>query len=149
MRWLDATVRGAARGAIGAMAMSGLRQLTVAAGLVEQTPPEAILRHGVPAVFDRVPSERRPALVEAAHWSYGALGGAAFGLLPRAVRRHPLAGPVYGVLVWRGFQLAIAPLFSLPHADAGADRLAERIALVGDHLLYGVVVAASPWPHDD
>ncbi|WP_218824587.1 hypothetical protein [Asanoa hainanensis] len=132
---------------IAAMAMSGLRRMTTALNLVGQTPPESILREGAPAVFYRVPVERRAALVEAMHWSYGALGGAMFGLLPRRLRRHPLAGPVYGLVFWTGFQFVIAPVFGLPQSRRVHP--AEVLALLGDHVLYGVVVASSPWPHED
>ena len=81
------------------------------------------------------------------HWTYGALGGAAFGLLPRRVRRHPLAGPAYGVLAWTAFEFGIAPALGLPHADR--EKPTHQAALLADHLLYGAVVAASPWPHRD
>ena len=41
--------RGLVRGTVAAMAMTGVRQVTTGLGLVEQTPPDAIissLRHG-------------------------------------------------------------------------------------------------------
>jgi len=144
---LAAVCSGAARGVVAAMAMSGLRRMTTALGVVEDTPPEAVLRSTVPGAFARVPEERRPVAVEAVHWTYGALGGAAFGLLPRRVRRHPLAGPTYGVLVWTAFEFGIAPALGLPQADR--EKPSEQAALLADHLLYGAVVAASPWPHRD
>ncbi|WP_223166674.1 hypothetical protein [Nonomuraea sp. SYSU D8015] len=139
-------VRAAARGAIASMAMSGLRQLTTALGLVAQTPPEAVIKKTAPQAFRRVPVERRPAVVEAVHWLYGAGGGAFFGVLPRAVRERPWAGPVYGMLFWAAFEVAIAPALGLPRKpETGV----ERLALLADHVLYGAVVGASPWPHRD
>ncbi|WP_204082883.1 hypothetical protein [Asanoa ishikariensis] len=144
---LSAVSRGAARGVVAAMAMSGLRRMTTALSLVEDTPPEAVLRSTVPGAFARVPDQHRPVAVEAMHWTYGALGGAAFGLLPRRVRRHPLAGPIYGILAWTAFEIGIAPALGLPQADG--HKPAEQAALLADHLLYGAVVAASPWPHRD
>jgi hypothetical protein len=139
-------VRAAARGAIASMAMSGLRQLTTSLGLVAQTPPEAVIKKTAPEAFRRVPVERRPAVVETVHWLYGAGGGAFFGMLPQAVRTRPWAGPLYGVLFWAGFEMAIAPFLGLPRKpETGV----ERLALLADHILYGVVVAASPWPHRD
>ncbi len=39
-------------------------------------------------------------MIEAAHWAFGAGGGAAFGALPRDWRRRRWAGPVYGLVVW-------------------------------------------------
>jgi hypothetical protein len=38
------TARGLARGVVAAMVMTGLRQVTTGIGLVDQTPPDAILK---------------------------------------------------------------------------------------------------------
>ncbi|NUR82900.1 MAG: hypothetical protein HOY71_02300 [Nonomuraea sp.] len=122
------------------MAMSGLRQFTVSLGLVERTPPESVLQKTAPELFRSVPVERRPALVEAVHVLYGTCGGAAFGVLPRAIRKHRWSGPLYGLLVWAAFETAIAPALGLPRSR---DKGSERVALLADHLLYGIVVAAS------
>ncbi|WP_245656058.1 hypothetical protein [Microtetraspora fusca] len=140
-------LRAAVRGAIGAMAMSGFRQAMVALSAIERVPPESMLRRVVPSLFHRVPSRRRPALVEFAHWAYGAAGGAAFGLLPRAVRERPWAGPLYGVLIWGAFEGGLAPVVGL--TEEKSHDPVERLVFLVDHLLYGVVVAASPWPHHD
>ncbi|MBF8187590.1 hypothetical protein ITP53_17985 [Nonomuraea sp. K274] len=144
--WSRPIVRAAARGTIASMSMSGLRQMTTALGLVASTPPESVIERTAPGAFHRIPAERRAAVVEAVHCLYGTAGGAFFGVLPRAVRGRPWAGPVYGVLFWAGFELAIAPALGLPRQPNTAK---ERLALLADHLLYGAVVAASPWPHHD
>jgi len=139
-------VKSATRGVVAAMAMSGLRQFTTSLDLVERTPPESVLRESAPRLFYRIPVERRAALVEAIHWSYGALGGGLFGVLPRHLRRHPWTGPLYGFLFWWVFQAAIRPALGL---DASHDDPGQRLALLADHLLYGAVVAASPFPYRD
>lgn len=127
---------GALRGTIAAMAMTGMREFTLHAGILEQTPPEA--------VFTGAGRFRRPrgsgrALVELAHWSYGAAGGAVYGALPESVRRTPWSGPAYGLIIWLSFELAIAPALSLPQAKRV--RLVDRAALAVDHLLYGLVLS--------
>lgn len=137
-------LRAGARGTIGAMAMSGLRQFTTAIGVVEKVPPEAVLERTAPTMLRRLPAERRPAMVELTHWGYGALGGVLFGLLPWALRRRSLAGPAYGLAFWAVFETAIAPALGLPRRSSTTP---ERLALLADHLLYGIVVGASPWPH--
>ena len=89
-------LHGAARGAVGAMAMTGMRVLPAELGLVEQTPPQAVGRQrarGMRALLRRAPRRQRRGLVEAAHWAFGAGGGAAFGALPGAMRRRTWAGP--------------------------------------------------------
>jgi hypothetical protein len=126
------------RGAIAAMAMTGMRAFTVDLGIVEQTPPEAILKKRARGLIRQVPRNRRRAAVELAHWGYGAAGGATFSLLPESFRLRPWAGPLYGLVVWLGFELGIAPALGLTQATKL--RLAERAALAGDHLLYGLVL---------
>lgn len=136
---------GAARGAVGAMAMTGMRVLTTELGLVEQTPPQALSRQrarGIRSLVRRAPRQHRRGLIEAAHWAFGASGGAAFGALPPAARRRSWAGPVYGLVVWLGFELGIAPAFGL--SQAKRVRPVDRLALAADHLLYGLVLSATP-----
>jgi hypothetical protein len=135
---------GAACGAVGAMAMTGMRVITTELGLLEETPPRALSRQrarGIRALLRRAPRKERRGLVETAHWAFGAGGGAAYGALPRAMRRSPWAGPVYGLVVWLGFELGIAPALGL--SQAKRVRLVDRLALAGDHLLYGLVLSAT------
>jgi hypothetical protein len=48
-------VRGLVRGTVAAMAMTGVRQVTTGLGLVEQTPPEAIIKQRAPGLLVRMP----------------------------------------------------------------------------------------------
>jgi hypothetical protein len=134
-------LRGAGRGAVGAMAMTGMRVVTTELGLVEQTPPDAVSRqpHGARALLRRAPGKQHRGLVEVAHWVFGAGGGGVFGALPDVLRRRPWAGPVYGLAVWLGFELGIAPVLGLKQAKRV--RLLDRLALAADHLLYGLVLS--------
>ncbi len=125
------------RGVVGAMAMSGLRNVTVGLGIVDQSPPDAIVRRRTRGLIRLVPRKHRRASVELVHWAYGAVGGTGFGALPASLRRRAWAGPVYGLLSWAGFELAVAPSL-LGHTKKPA--VAERIALAVDHLLYGLVL---------
>jgi len=130
---------GALRGGVAAMAMTGMRAFTVDLGIVEQTPPEAIVKQKARGLIRRVPRGRRRATIELAHWGYGAAGGAAFAALPEGVRRRGWAGPIYGFVVWLGFEVALAPALGLTQSKKL--RLAERVALAIDHLLYGLVLS--------
>ncbi len=141
---LGDVLSGAACGTVGAMAMTGMRVITTELGLVEQTPPQAVSHQrarGMRALLRRAPRKQHRGLIEAAHWAFGAGGGAAFGALPRQVRRHPWAGPLYGVVVWLGFELGIAPALRLTQAKR--TRPVDRLALAADHLLYGLVLTAT------
>jgi hypothetical protein len=127
------------RGAIAAMAMTGMRAFTVDLGIVEETPPQAVLKQKARGLIRQVPKKRRRAAIELAHWGYGAGGGALFALLPDGLRRQPWAGPVYGLGVWLGFEVGLAPVLGL--SQAKKLRAAERLALAADHLLYGLVLS--------
>ncbi len=139
---LGEVVHAAARGAVGAMAMTGMRVITSELGLLEQTPPQAVARQrarGARALLRLAPRKQRRGLIETAHWAFGVGGGAVFGALPRALRRRPWAGPVYGLAVWLGFEMGIAPALGL--SQAKRVRLVDRLAVATDHLLYGLVLS--------
>lgn len=131
--------RAGLRGIIAAMAMTGMRAFTVSAGLVEESPPHAIVRKRARGLLRHVPRRRRRAAIELVHWGYGAGGGLTFGVLPEDVRRRPWAGPIYGLVLWLGFETVIAPALGLAHARQR--RIVERAALAADHALYGLVLS--------
>jgi hypothetical protein len=126
------------RGAVAAMAMTGMRALTVNLGIVKQTPPQAIFRQKARGVMALVPRRQRRAVIELFHWAYGAGGGVAFALLPDGLRRRPWAGPIYGLTIWLGFELGIAPALGLKQSKKL--RPVDRAGLAADHLLYGLVL---------
>jgi hypothetical protein len=130
---------GAIRGAVAAMAMTGLREFTRHVGLLEEPPPETILRTVVPRPWRGAQHGPRRAQAEAAHWAYGAAAGALFAALPPLLRRSAWSGPLYGLLVWAGFEGGVAPLLGLPQARRR--RPFDRIALATDHLLYGSLLS--------
>jgi hypothetical protein len=121
------------------MAMTGMRAFTVNSGIVEQTPPAAILKQKARGVMLLVPRKKRRAALEVFHWGYGAGGGAAFALLPDEWRRRRWAGPLYGLTIWLGFGLGIAPVLGL--SQARKLRPMDRTGLAADHLLYGLVLS--------
>jgi hypothetical protein len=121
------------------MAMTGLRTVTAAIGPHEESPPQAIIEDRAPAIVRRLPERSHRAVIEAAHWTYGTLGGVVFGLLPGQVRRHPATGPAYGLSIWLLFELGIAPVLGIRHARER--RVLWRVMVAMDHVLYGVVVA--------
>lgn len=79
------TAHGALRGTVAAMAMTGMRSLTVSAGLVEEPPPRAILRQKSKGLFRITPRRFRRAAQELCHWGYGA----GYGFVLSELRRRP------------------------------------------------------------
>jgi hypothetical protein len=136
----DEVLHGALRGAIGAMAMTGMRTFTADVGLLRETPPQSIAKKRRPAgVLSYVPKSRRRAAVEVLHWSVGVAGGTIFGALPDQLRRAPWFGPVYGLGILLSYDFGIAPLLGLKQAKRPKPE--EQAALIADHLLYGFVLS--------
>jgi uncharacterized membrane protein YagU involved in acid resistance len=118
------------RGVIGAMAMTGVRVFAVDTGLIREDPPSRLMRKQ---------KGRKPRwVVELAHWALGGVFGIGFGLLPERVRRRAWSGPVYGLLVWLGFDALVAPVFGLKRRRWPKGR--ERAVFIADHLLFGFVL---------
>jgi uncharacterized membrane protein YagU involved in acid resistance len=127
---VSAIVHAKLRGVIGAMAMTGVRVFALHAGLIREDPPSRL---------SRKQKGRRPRwLVELVHWAMGGVFGIGFGLLPEHVRRKPWSGPVYGLLVWLGFDSVVAPALGLKERDWPKGR--ERAVFIADHLLFGFVL---------
>ena len=135
----ETTARAAARGLVAAMAMTGTRVVSTSAGLIEETPPGAIVGQQAHGLVSGLSDDQRALVTELAHWAYGAVGGAAFGLLAPTLRGHPWAGPVYGLAVWLAFELGLAPLLGVEYERGRA--IVPRAVIALDHVLYGVVVA--------
>ncbi|HZG49155.1 MAG TPA: DUF6789 family protein [Thermoleophilaceae bacterium] len=136
---MNEVVHAAGRGVVAAMAMTGMRALTVNLGIVEQAPPQAILKQKAGGLMMMVPRKKRRAALELFHWGYGAAGGATFALLPDELRRRRWAGPAYGLAIWLGFELGVAPLLGLTQSKEL--RPVDRAGLAADHLLYGLVLS--------
>jgi hypothetical protein len=137
---VNAVFEGTAAGAIAAMAMTGMREFTETVGIVDETPPKAIVRQRAKGLIYRVPKKKRRAAIELAHWGYGAVGGAMYGAAPEDLRKWRWTGPVYGLALWVGFEAALAPALGLKQAKKL--RTVDRAGLAADHLLYGWVLAS-------
>ena len=131
------TLAAAARGTVAAMAMTGVRRITVGLGIVAHTPPEDIVDEGAPQLVERVGPGRRDAVVELVHWGVGALGGAVYAAFPSAVRRSPLGGPLYGLAILGVFETVVQPALGMA---PGRLTLRQRLAFGADHLLYGLML---------
>ena len=132
--------RAAVRGAVGAMAMTGMRTFTADLGLLRETPPQSIAKKRRPTgILSYVPKSRRRAFVEVMHWSVGVTGGAIFGLFPDELRRTSWFGPVYGLGILLSYDFGIAPLLGLKQSKR--PKATEQAALIADHLVYGLVLA--------
>jgi hypothetical protein len=132
-------VHGALRGAVAGMAMTGVRSFTVSLGLVKEPPPRAILRQKSKGLYRVTPKRFRRAGQELLHWGVGAVGGAAFALLPRELRLKPGSGPVWGLAIWVGFESVAVPALGL--SQANKRRPLDRAMLAADHVVYGLVLS--------
>jgi hypothetical protein len=127
------------RGIVGAMAMTGVRVFAVNAGLIREDPPSRLTRKKARGLLRSVPRKRRRVVVELVHWAMGGVFGIVFALLPEGIRRKRWSGPVYGVLVWMGFDAVLAPALGLTERNWPKGR--ERAVFVADHVLFGLVLS--------
>ena len=141
-----APLRGAVRGLVASMAMSGLREVTTGLGWLERTPPDEIVKDEAPGLVRSLSEGHERVVVQLAHWGYGTVAGFAYGLLPTSVRRSRLAGPGYGAATWLAYELVVAPALGVQVAERRT--VMSRLMLVGDHLLYGLVVADQVAPEE-
>jgi hypothetical protein len=132
-------LRAAMRGVVAAMAMTGVRVFADHAGLIKEEPPSRLVRKRARGLIRRLPRNRRRAAVELFHWLFGAVFGAVFGLLPERTRQTRWAGPVFGLAVWLGFELGVAPALGLQKRRWPRSR--ERLLFLLDHLLFGFVLS--------
>jgi uncharacterized membrane protein YagU involved in acid resistance len=132
-------IHAAFRGIVGAMAMTGVRVFAVHAGLIREDPPSRLTRKQARGLVKKVPRKRRRVAVELVHWAMGATFGLVFGLLPEPIRMKLWAGPLYGVVVWAGFDAVVAPALGLTERDWPKGR--ERAVFVADHLVFGLVLS--------
>ena len=140
---MKSAVRYALQGAVAAMAMTGMRRVTAGLGLLEQTPPDVLAEQAPHAgrLLARLPPGVREEAIELAHWTYGALGGAAYGVLvPNRLRRRWWAGPIYGLGIWTIFETGFVPALRLAHAEER--EVTSRLLTAADHILYGAVVGS-------
>jgi hypothetical protein len=128
---------GASRGVVGAMAMSGVRELTREAGFLRQSPPDQVAEGQLRGLFDAVPDRFRDAAIELAHWGFGAGAGAFFGAVPRRLRSRTWLGVAYGVAIYAAYDAGASRLLGVSRRK---EPLSQRLALAADHVLFGLVV---------
>lgn len=136
-----AWVKDASAGVTAAMAMSGLRNLTVSLGVLDEVPPREIISATAPKAVRTLSERRERAFAELMHWSYGAACGVVYGHVGRSRRSHASRSTTralgFGFVTLALYRSAIAPTLGITfHRRAFSDQL--MLAL--DHALFGLVV---------
>lgn len=143
---LRAAALGAGIAVAATTAMSAVMLLAQRAGLMGELPPHRIANQTV----DRMPTDADPgpatrdALGWVAHYAFGALAGALYGVL-RAHVRTPgpgtLHGAGYALGVWAVSYLGWVPaLRLLPHATR--DRPGRQPSMILAHLVFGGILGS-------
>ena len=137
---LSDTARGGLAGAAATVAMSAVMLAARRAGLVGQQPPEALVRRIGQLVGAEPHGRAEDALATASHVAFGAVTGAAYGLLP-APRRPVARGVLTGLAVYVASYAGWVPaLGALPAADD--DRRDRQAVMTTAHVVYGGVLGA-------
>ncbi|MGJ7442897.1 DUF6789 family protein [Aquipuribacter sp. MA13-6] len=149
-RALVDVLTGAAVGAAATLPMSALMLGAQRAGLMGTQPPRRVTDEAIEVVDDATdepvdpPETARRALTALNHLGFGAVAGAPFALLHRALPdRVPseVAGAAYGLGVWASAYLGWVPALGImPSAED--DRPDRPASMIAAHLVYGAVLGA-------
>jgi len=141
MTGASALIDGATGGAVATVAMSAVMIAGDRTGLMGEQPPTAITRFALDEAGVERPAVAASLIAPLSHLFFGAVGGAAFGLLRRLVPGVPggLLGVGFGLAVWAiSYKGWIPALGILPPPED--DRPGRPVVMVVAHLVYGLVL---------
>ncbi len=134
---------GATAGVMGTVAMSALLVAGRMAGLLGPPPPRRITER----IAEHTGADRalsRPAFEAswmAAHVGYGAVCGALYAVVRRALPASPLAaGLLFGGLVWGGSYLGLLPALGIYRGPAEESGSTTGV-MIAAHAVYGTATA--------
>lgn len=143
---MNGLLRGALAGAVATAPMTILMEAmnrAVPRGERRPLPPRQITEGLTHRATSRDPDEEvLDAATMAAHFGFGAGGGAAFGLMPERVRRRPvLAGVGFGLGLWAASYAGVLPAFELQRRP---DRRPgwRNATMIAGHVVWGAVLGA-------
>ena len=135
-------------GAVGTLALSGLREAFSRMGLVFETAPMQVVdRAQEVGLVDGWSPRALRLLTVAAHIAYGVGAGMALGLLRRergGAGQEAAVGSAMGVLVWGAGWSTWLPLTGV-HSPPWEQRSARVLLPVIDHAVYGAVWGVIFW----
>ena len=140
-RSMQKALRGAASGFVGTVALTALRETLSWMGVVEITAPDQVVERLEDFTGELEPNLRR-LLVLAAHFGYGTIAGAAFGMMlnrePASPGTEAATGAALGVLAWGAGWAGWLWMLGV-HGAPWEQRSAKVLLPVIDHAFYGAV----------
>lgn len=128
------------QGAVGGLAatavMTGFFAVAQRRGQIGALPPRIIVNSLLPSL----PPALTAPVATVAHFGYGAVSGAAFGLAVKPSRRTIPMGVAHGLSVWAmGYEAWLPALKVFPHAHR--DERSRAITILIAHIVYGAALA--------
>ena len=141
---IRAGMNGSIAGAVATTTMTGFMRLTQQTGFYQkELPPTKVTRAATKTlgVEQFVSSEGETLLTGLAHWAFGMVGGAVFGVVSKTNNRIParFGGLVFGLLVWMVSYMGWIPalrILPMPWNERGKHGLMPFIA----HVIYGATL---------
>jgi hypothetical protein len=133
---MNALLRGALAGAAATVPMSVV-MLALRKHMGEQ-PPDAIAKKAAGAVGASPTENQTDALASVAHLAFGAMGGAAYALLPKW-GPPPLRGVLTGLAIWASAYQGLVPALEIM-PPASEDQPKRPGIMIGAHVVYGAVL---------
>lgn len=143
---LQAVFRGAAHGAIATAPMSVVMLIGQRLGSMDEDPPQALTEEALRRAH-ALEERSKPtvdALAVASHFTFGAAGGALFGLLSRFVApRGPRlpTGIAFGLGVWATSYRGWIPALNLLPPEQRRGRAGTTV-MIAAHAVYGATLGA-------
>jgi hypothetical protein len=133
-------------GALATVAMSAFMLGAKRLGALGEPPPKKLGRFVARLTGDLFPSKQKQnVLATVGHFGIGIGAGGVFGSLAPRIRRVfplPLAGAVFGTLIWATGYLGVMPKLGLMPAPKH-DRPGRPLSMIVAHWIYGTVLAAA------
>lgn len=135
---------GAVAGALATAPQSAVVWGMRRASVYRRTPPPEKIVDELSAKTGLPPDPEQPRSMPvklAAHFGFGAVGGAGYGLLTAVLPAHPITGLLTGLGIWKGSYDGWVPALGImPPTDE--DEQGRVLTMVLAHVAYGLAMAA-------
>jgi hypothetical protein len=143
---LEAAFRGAAHGAVATAAMSAVMLIGQRLGWMDEHPPQTLTEEALRRAdaLEERSKETVDVLAVASHFTFGAAGGALFGLLSR---HGALSGPrllmgiAFGLGVWAASYRGWIPALDMLPPEQRRGRAGTTV-MIAAHAVYGSTLGA-------
>jgi uncharacterized membrane protein YagU involved in acid resistance len=139
---MSTLTRGAGGGALATAAMSVVMLAGGRAGLMGEQPPKQIVRAMLPGHKHR-PKKGERLLGTAAHFLFGSMFGALFGMLCRDRPVRLATGIAYALAIWLASYQGWVPSLNILPPITRDPRPGRQVVMAAGHIVYGTALVVA------